>query len=53
MAFQPTGEHIGEEHAAQFHIHKRRQRGMRFAHDHFSERLSAAQQLAVDLADLL
>jgi hypothetical protein len=53
VASEPAFEHVGEEHAAQSRIDRRGEGGMSFVHGDLLERLSPAQQLAIDLADLL
>jgi hypothetical protein len=53
LGVEPDLEHIGEEGASQFRIDGHEERERQFAHRDSSERLSAAQQFAIDLADLL
>jgi hypothetical protein len=53
VAVEPAFEHIGEEHAAQSRIERYVERRKRFVHGDRLERLPAAQEFAVDLADLL
>jgi hypothetical protein len=53
IAVEPGGEHIGEKYAAQSHIDRYLDGRNRRAHSKPLERLAAAQQFAVDLADRL
>jgi len=53
VGVEPSLEHIGEEDAAQIRIDGRDERGRDVAHRASSERLSPAQQFAIDFADLL
>ena len=53
VAVEPACEHIGEEHAAQSHIDRCVDGRKRLVHCKPLERLAAAQQFAVDLADRL
>jgi hypothetical protein len=47
---EPGHQHIGQEHAAHSHIDRNRQ-GSGWVHGKLLERLAAAQQFAIDLAD--
>ena len=53
IAVEPGCEHIGEEYAAQSYIDWYRNGRNHLAHSKTLERLAAAQQFAVDLADCL
>src|SRR6202165_2110445 len=50
---QPVAEHIRQKYAVGFHVERSRGRRTCLWHRHHLERLSAAQQVAVDLADPL
>ena len=51
IAVEPGYQHIGEKYAAQSHVDRYLAGRKSLAHGETSERLSAAQQFAVDLAD--
>jgi len=51
IAVEPGCEHIGQKYAAQSHIDRYREGRSGWAHGKTLERLAAAQQFAVDLAD--